>query len=97
MFQHGNLIHILRLNCVALIGECEFEDLRDVFHALTERSLLEAAEVAGIRTVDLVTRFLPYSTKGRLPADRRLVRAYLRLRPAWLLFGRQTLFVGEPT
>ena len=37
--------------------------------ALTERSLLEAAELARLRTVELVTRFLPYSTKGRLPTD----------------------------
>ena len=29
----------------------------------------------------LMTRFLPYSTKGRLPRRQRLVRAYLRLPP----------------
>ena len=45
--------------------------------ALTERSLLEAAELAGLRTHTLVTRFMPYSTKGRLPAAPWLVRAYL--------------------
>ena len=64
--------------------------------ALTERSLLEAAETRraahGRRSI---TRFLPYSTKGRLPSDPGLVRAYLAFRPAWRLLGRQTLFVGE--
>ena len=58
-------------------------------------SLLEAAELAGLRTRDLITRFLPYSTKGRLPSHPLLVRAYLQCRPAWWLLGRQTLYVGE--
>jgi SAM-dependent methyltransferase len=62
--------------------------------ALTDRSLLEAAELAGLRAERLVTRFLPYSTKGRLPTHPWLVRAYLRVKPAWLLLGRQSLFVG---
>ncbi|MEK6721079.1 MAG: hypothetical protein AABZ33_10480 [Chloroflexota bacterium] len=57
--------------------------------------MLEAAELAELRTVDLITRFLPHSTKSRLLSDARLVRAYLAFRPAWWLLGRQTLFVGR--
>ena len=79
---------------IRLVGP-RYWDFIDHKVALTERSLLEAAELAGLRTIDLITRFLPYSTKGRLPADPRLVRAYLQVRPAWWLMGRQTLFVGE--
>ena len=41
-----------------------------------------------------MTRFLPYSTKGRLPAAPWLVRAYLSFPPAWCLLGKQTLYVG---
>ena len=63
--------------------------------ALTENSLQEAADLAGLRTVKLIPRFLPYSTKGRLPAHPALVRAYLRFPPAWWLLGKQTLYVGE--
>ena len=63
--------------------------------ALTERSLLEAAELANLATKTLITRFLPYSTKGRLPTAPILVRAYLAFRPAWWLMGKQTLYVGE--
>ncbi len=79
---------------IRLVGP-RYWDFIDHRVALTERSLLEAAELAGLRTVDLITRFLPYSTKGRLPSDPRLVRAYLGLRPAWWLMGRQTFYVGE--
>ena len=63
--------------------------------ALTDRSLVEAAEAAGLRTVKVIPRFLPYSTKGRLPQHPLLVRLYLATPPAWWLLGRQTLYVGE--
>ena len=78
-----------------LVGP-RYWDFIDHRVALTERSLLEAAELANLRTVELITRFLPYSTKGRLPTAPGLVRAYLRFRPAWWLMGRQTLYVGTP-
>jgi SAM-dependent methyltransferase len=79
---------------IRLVGP-RYWDFIDHRVALTERSLLEAAELAGLHTVDLVTRFLPYSTKGRLPTHPALVRAYLSLRPAWWLLGKQTLYVGR--
>jgi 2-polyprenyl-3-methyl-5-hydroxy-6-metoxy-1,4-benzoquinol methylase len=78
---------------IRLVGP-RYWDFIDHRMAITDRSLLEAAELAGLRAERLVTRFLPYSTKGRLPTHPLLVRAYLRVPPAWLLFGRQSLFVG---
>jgi SAM-dependent methyltransferase len=64
--------------------------------ALTERSLVEAATIAGFRTRTLASRFLPYSVKGRLPTHALLVRAYLAFPPAWRILGKQTLYIGEP-
>lgn len=89
----GGKIVVLQPN-IRLVGQ-RYWDFIDHRVALTDTSLLEAAEIAGLKTVDLITRFLPYSTKGRLPRHGRLVRMYLGLRPAWLLLGRQTLYVGE--
>ena len=80
---------------IRLVGP-RYWDFIDHRVALTERSLLEAAELANLRTIDLITRFLPYSTKGRLPAHPWLVRGYLAVRPAWWILGRQTLYVGGP-
>ncbi len=88
----GGRVVILQPN-IRLVGP-RYWDFIDHRVALTERSLLEAAELAGIGTERLVTRFLPYSTKGRLPAARSLVRAYLAFPPAWRVMGKQTLFVG---
>jgi hypothetical protein len=63
--------------------------------ALTEKSLVEAAELAGFQTEVLIKRFLPYTTKGRLPVSRTLAAVYLRVPPAWRVFGKQTLYVGS--
>ena len=87
----GHLI-VLQPN-VRLVGQ-RYWDFIDHHVALTERSLEEAAELADLRTVKLIPRFLPYSTKGRLPSHPLLVRAYLRFPPAWWLLGKQTLYVG---
>ena len=89
----GNLI-VLQPN-IRLVGPA-YWDFIDHRVALTENSLLEAAEMAGLRTVRLVRRFLPYSTKSHLPSNPVLVRAYLRVPAAWRLLGRQTLYVGTP-
>jgi len=88
----GGRIIVLQPN-IRLVGP-RYWDFIDHRMALTERSLLEAAELAGLRTTHLITRFLPYSTKGRLPSARLLVRAYLRFPFVWRLMGKQTLYVG---
>jgi SAM-dependent methyltransferase len=94
LLRPGGHVIVLQPN-VRLVGS-RYWDFIDHRVALTERSLLEAAELANLRTVELITRFLPYSTKGRLPTAPPLVRAYLAFRPAWWLLGRQTLYVGTP-
>ena len=93
LLRPGGRVIVLQPN-IRLVGP-RYWDFIDHRVALTERSLLEAAELAGLGTVDLVTRFLPYSTKGRLPTAPALVRAYLAFPLAWRFMGKQTLFVGE--
>jgi len=94
LLRPGGRVLILQPN-IRLVGGA-YWDFIDHKVALTEKSLVEAARLADLRPVRLITRFLPYSTAGRLPADPRLVRAYLRLPLAWRVLGRQTLLVAEP-
>jgi SAM-dependent methyltransferase len=89
----GGRVIVLQPN-IRLVGP-KYWDFIDHRVALTERSLLEAAELAGLRTDVLVNRFLPYSTKGRLPSAGPLVRAYLAFSPAWRILGKQSLYVGS--
>lgn len=95
LLKPGGRLIVLQPN-VRLVGGA-YWDFIDHHVALTEKSVVEAAELAGYRAEVVVTRFLPYTTKSRLPQSAALVSAYLRLRPAWLLFGRQSLYVGERT
>lgn len=93
LLRPGGRVIVLQPN-VRLVGG-SYWDFIDHRVALTERSLVEAGGLAGLRTVELITRFLPYSTKGRLPSHPLLVRAYLRLPLLWPLIGRQTLYIAE--
>lgn len=93
LLQPKGRVIVLQPN-IRLIGNA-YWDFIDHHVALTEKSLEEAAELAGLETVELIPRFLPYTTKSRMPQNGALVRAYLRFRPAWRLLGKQTLFVGE--
>jgi SAM-dependent methyltransferase len=93
LLRPGGRVIVLQPN-IRLVGH-RYWDFIDHRVALTERSLLEAAELANLQTVELTTRFIPYSTKGRLPQHPSLVRAYLSFPPAWRVLGKQTLYVGE--
>src|SRR5712692_4874436 len=93
LLRPGGRVLILQPN-VRLIGGA-YWDFIDHQTALTEKSLAEAAGMAGFATKEVITRFVPYTTKSRLPQHPLLVRAYLALPAAWLLFGKQTLYLGE--
>ena len=93
LLKPGGSVLILQPN-IRLIGGA-YWDFIDHQTALTEKSLAEAATMAGFRTKRVITRFMPYTTKSMLPQHPLLVRAYLHLPPAWLIFGKQTLYLGE--
>jgi SAM-dependent methyltransferase len=94
LLRPGGRLMVLQPN-IRLVG-ARYWDFIDHKVALTENSLEEAADLAGLQTETLIVRFLPYSTKGRLPGNPLLVRLYLRLSPAWWVLGKQTLYVGTP-
>jgi SAM-dependent methyltransferase len=94
LLRPGGRVIVLQPN-IRLVGGA-YWDFIDHKVALTEKSLVEAGELVGLKPIEVITRFLPYSTKGRLPVSATLVRAYLAFRPAWWLMGKQTLYVAEP-
>jgi SAM-dependent methyltransferase len=93
ILKPGGRVLILQPN-IRLIGGA-YWDFIDHQTALTERSLAEAAAMAGFMHKKVIARFLPYTTKSRLPQNPLLVRWYLAFPPAWLFFGKQTLYLGE--
>jgi len=89
----GGRVVIMQPN-VRLVGGA-FWDFFDHTLPLSERGMAEALEVAGFRVVECRARFLPYTTKSRLPQWAVLGRLYLRFRPAQFLLGKQMLLVAE--
>jgi SAM-dependent methyltransferase len=89
----GRLI-VLQPN-IRFVGTA-YWDFIDHRVALTEQSLVEAALAAGFDVERLIPRFLPYTTKSRIPQAPWLVRAYLRVPLAWRLMGKQTLLIARP-
>ena len=80
LLRKGGRVIVLQPN-IRLVGAA-YWDFIDHKVALTERSLVEAAETSGFRTHRPIVRFLPYTTKSRLP-QRAARRAYLRFPLAW--------------
>jgi len=69
-------------------------DFWDHHTPLTERSLVEAMYLHGLRVDLCIPRFLPYTTKTRLPQHPALVRLYLAVPLAWRVLGQQFLVRG---
>ncbi len=61
-----------------------------------DRALAEAFAATGFDVELNIPRFLPYTTKSRLPSGPRLVRLYLKVPLAWRFLGAQAFMVGRP-
>lgn len=61
-----------------------------------DRALTEALIGCGYEVVHSIPRFLPYSTKSRLPSGPALVRLYLKVPLAWRVLGAQSFIVARP-
>jgi ubiquinone/menaquinone biosynthesis C-methylase UbiE len=62
---------------------------------IDDRALVEAFTLAGFEVTTVVPRFLPFTTKSRLPTWPLLIRCYLAFPPAWRLLGKQSFLLAE--
>jgi SAM-dependent methyltransferase len=73
-------------------------DFLDHHLPLSDRTMVEALEVAGFEVEQSIPKFLPYTMSGGFPYRPFMVRLYLALPFAQKLFGRQFLIVArKPT
>ncbi|HEX6179272.1 MAG TPA: class I SAM-dependent methyltransferase [Thermoanaerobaculia bacterium] len=63
---------------------------------LDDSSLIEALELCGLEAVEVIRRFLPFTTKSALPKSLALLRIYLAVPLLWRLFGAQSFIVARP-
>jgi SAM-dependent methyltransferase len=73
----------------------EYWDFADHSLAMTHLAVAEHLFAAGFEPERVVPRFLPFSFRSTLPASPRLTRLYLRMPPAWRIFGKQFLLIGK--
>lgn len=92
LLRSGGKTIILQPN-FRLLGSAYF-DFIDHKTILTDRSLEEALNVIGFKIEKKIIRFLPYTTRSKIPKHPSLVRLYLMFRPIWFLMGKQSLFVA---
>jgi ubiquinone/menaquinone biosynthesis C-methylase UbiE len=70
-------------------------DFFDHVVPLSDRSLIEAVELAGFEIDEAIARFLPFTMAGKPPPPAVLIRLYLRLPIAWRVMGKQFLIVAR--
>lgn len=73
----------------------EYWDFYDHHTPLSHLSCAEAFRLAGFAVDEVIARFLPFTTKTRVPTHPALLRVYLSLPPLWRIFGKQFLLVGR--
>jgi SAM-dependent methyltransferase len=73
----------------------EYWDFFDHNLPLTERSLAEVLRKCGFAIERMIPRFLPFRMSGGRNYPAWMLSAYLSLRPAWFLFGKQFLVVAK--
>jgi SAM-dependent methyltransferase len=93
VLRPGGKLLILQPNIRFLHGA--YWDFFDHYLPLTDRTMVEALELAEMDPVEVRPRFLPYTTKSRFPQRRALIRLYLKLPLTWRLFGKQAWIVAE--
>jgi ubiquinone/menaquinone biosynthesis C-methylase UbiE len=71
----------------------EYWDFFDHHIPLSDKSLIEVLILAGFKVEQVLPRFLPYTTKSKLPKNSFFIRTYLNLPFLWKLFGKQ-LFIA---
>jgi SAM-dependent methyltransferase len=89
----GGKLLILQPNIKYVHGA--YWDFIDHKIPLTDSSLIEAGRLCGFKPSYVLPRFLPYTTRSRLPQHPLLVLLYLKFPAAWFLFGGQSFLVLE--
>ncbi len=70
-------------------------DFVDHHLPLSDRSMMEALEVAGFQEELVIPRFLPFTMSDRVPYRPFLVRLYLKVPLAQRLWGKQFLVIAR--
>jgi SAM-dependent methyltransferase len=91
--RRGGRFVMLQPN-IRYVGDA-YWDFYDHVIPLTEISCQELLVTCGYEIESVTPRFLPYTTKSRIPQSPALVALYLRCPFVWRLMGKQFLIVAR--
>ena len=93
VLRKGGRIMILQPNIKLVNGA--YWDFFDHYTPLTEKSLEEALNITGgFKTEDVIVRFLPYTTKSRIPQMEWMIYLYCKIPLIWKIMGKQTFLTA---
>ncbi|MAN45743.1 MAG: SAM-dependent methyltransferase [Hyphomonas sp.] len=93
VLKPGGRFMILGPNIKYLAGD--YWDFYDHYLPLSHLSVEEGLAQSGFDVLEIIPKFLPYSTRSALPQAPIFVSTYLRLPLAWKVFGKQFLVTGQ--
>lgn len=73
----------------------DYWDFFDHLLPISDRSAVEGLELAGFKVIKVVPKFVPNTTKDKLPKSPLLLKIYLRLPFLFQIFGRQMLIIAQ--
>lgn len=95
ILKTGGKLMILQPN-IKYCG-AKYWDFFDHHIPLTEKSIEEALESNNFKVIKCIPRFLPYSTKSKLPKSPLFVSGYLMFPFVWKIMGEQTFIIAQKT
>lgn len=92
LLEPGGEIWILTPNLKYVGGK--YWDFFDHITPITEKALMEVAALHGFHVKKCIPKFLPFTTKSRLPQSALIVKIYLKLMPiSGCIFGEQSFLI----
>lgn len=93
VLKPGGMVIVMQPNIKLVNGK--YWDFVDHKLPLTAASLVEAFEISNYKIVDVIEKFLPFTTKNSLPVFPWMIYLYLKI-PPWLHIGAgQSLVVAQ--
>lgn len=93
VLKRGGYIMILQPNIRYLYKE--YWNFFDHHIPLSDKSLAEVLQVVGFTVEKVLPRFLPYTTKSRMPQNLLFVKIYLKIPFVWKVIGKQMFVLGR--
>jgi SAM-dependent methyltransferase len=93
ILKKGGVFLILQPN-IRHVG-FEYWDFFDHHIALTDKSLVEGLLIKEFKIKRVISKFLPFTTKSKIPQHPLLVWLYLKIPLVWRVMGKQSFLVAE--